>query len=218
VTGDEKELVTAGIRELGLPAEESRIRKVEIYLDELTLWNKRFNLVRFETTRDLIVKHLLDSLSGVALIAELEDALPIMTMADVGSGAGFPGVPLALFCSSFRIDLIERSSKRARFLNNIRALLRLSHVRVLNSQAAELGPRYGLVTARALGGISEAIGDLTGLTRKGGGILLYKGKTDTIRAELELVAARPEIKRYALYPVRVPFLEADRNLVYLEVD
>jgi len=218
VTGDEKELVTAGIRKLGLPVEESRIRNLEIYLDELALWNKRFNLVRYESTGELVLKHLLDSLSGVSVISELEDTLPVMTMADVGSGAGFPGVPLALFCPRFRIDLIERSSKRARFLNNIRALLRLSHVRVINSQAAELGARYGLVTTRALGEISEAIGDLTGITRSGGGILLYKGKTDTVRAEIDQIFSRPEIKRYALYPVTVPFLEAERNLVYLEVD
>jgi 16S rRNA (guanine527-N7)-methyltransferase len=218
VTEDNKELLAAGITKLGLSADKKQIRNMEIYIDELVLWNKRYNLVRFETPRQLIIKHLLDSLSGVAVITELKEVLPEMTMADVGSGAGFPGVPLALYCPHFRIDLIERSSKRARFLNNIRALLRLSHVRIINSRAAEVGSHYGLVTTRALGKISEVISELTGITRRGGSILLYKGKTDTVRAELEQVAARRQIKQYSVYPVTVPFLEAERNLVYVEVD
>ncbi len=209
-------LLEEGLARLGLPADPSRLRRLETYLAELALWNRRLGLVKAEGDA-LIVRHLLDSLAGLAVIRRL----PHATVADVGSGAGFPGIPLALFLDEARFTLIERSARSASFLRSAVLLCDLTErVEVEEAELARIERRFQLVTFRALSALPAMIEPLLRATERGGSIVAYKGKRAAAEEELAALAKGPFAARFReirLERLQVPFLEEERQLVILEV-
>ncbi len=187
------------------------------YMDELELFNAAFDLVGADNRRDLAVRHLLDSLAPwKPLLAAmgLTDAAGGQTLADAGTGAGLPGIPLALLFPGFRVTLIERMTKRCSFLENCRALLGLTNVEILEADitAAPAG-RFDAVVFRAFRPLDPAMYQaIASLARPGGVLAAWKGRRSKIDEEMAgLEALKP---RWEAYPVSVPFLESDeRHLV-----
>ena len=97
-----------GLNGLGIKASEDRLTKLELYINELELWNSRLNLVSVDDREQLIVRHILDCLAGLNII----NSLPGERLADIGSGAGLPGMLLAIFMEDRHFTLVERSRKK----------------------------------------------------------------------------------------------------------
>jgi 16S rRNA (guanine527-N7)-methyltransferase len=193
------------------------------YLDEIELFNPAYGLVGAGSRKELVIKHILDSLSPLGIIHRLLSAPPAgqsaaavpSPIADAGSGAGLPGIPLAIAMPGVPVTLIERMGRRAGFLENTRAVLGLSNITVEEGTIEQAPPRrFSLVTFRAFKALEPLVlKSLFRLLLPGGFLAAYKGRKDAIDAEME------GIKQYAgewkILPCPVPFLEEERRLVVM---
>lgn len=214
-----------GMAKLGLQLESSQELQFASYIREVYLFNDIYRLVGAEG-REFIVKHLLDSLSAVPYIRKLLDASPSsVRMCDVGSGAGLPGIPLAIMLRDTPISLIERSGRRAGFLRNALALCNLDgRLDVIERDLSEVDARFGVVTFRAFHPLTDIIRPIGAILAEGGSVCAYKGRTDSIEEELAAVETLVEEGKggsvlgwhHTLVPLEVPFLEASRNLCVLQ--
>ncbi len=198
--------LTAGLRGLGLALAPGQVAALGTLLDELADWNTRVNLTAIRDPAEAVDKHLLDSL---AVLGQLRG----LAVADVGSGAGFPGLPLAIADPDRRFTLVESTVKKAKFLLHAAARLDLPNVEVVPLRAESYRPPrpFDSVIARALGTLSEFVRVAGHLAGPGGRLLAMKGKVP--EAEIrELPAAW---KAVAVHPVSVPGLDAERCLVEL---
>jgi 16S rRNA (guanine527-N7)-methyltransferase len=222
------QLLAEGLRRLGIECPPARLEALERYRLELELWNRRYGFVKASGT-DLVVRHFLDSLAGLPALARLS---PRRTVLDVGSGAGFPGLPLALFLEDSQFGLLERSARKAAFLHNVAVLLGLGNVRVLELQLRSLKERYELVIFRAFSPLARELPALRKVLAPGGVIAAYKGRRERIDQELKeaVVAVRGPANGWPpgqaspprsapleaeVVPLEVPFLDEARHLVLL---
>lgn len=207
------DLLESGLRRLGL-CDAAKLKNLRKYTAELELWNRRYNLVRAEGNR-LIIRHILDSLAGVSVLRELADRFPARTVkaADIGSGAGLPGIPLAMWLRDTDFFLVEKSEKRCGFLRNVTALCGLQHCRVICAEAEQIPEKFHLCVFRALGDFLSSLRMLEGVTAPAGFAAAYKGRRETIEAELESLP--PAWKLQEVRPLSVPFLEEERHIVIL---
>ena len=214
-----------GCRQLGLTPSREQIAQFELYYRELVAWNERLNLTAITGYEEVQVKHFLDSLVSLPLIAEeLGQTLPLanaLRLVDVGTGAGFPGIPLKMMAPSLDLTLIDGTNKKILFLQELVAKLGLAGVHVTHGRAEELGrqdayrARFDLVAARAVAPLNTLVEYLLPLVRQDGLAVIYKGPS----APQEFMAARQAIKLLGgdpvrLAPVEVPFL-AERRFVIL---
>lgn len=216
---DQKIQLCEGLDRLGIPWNQDQLNLLLRYRDELLLWNPTHGLIggeggSRETPSDLIPRHFLDSLAPWPILRPLS----FRTILDVGSGAGFPGIPLALFFPEARVVLVEKQKRRCDFLKNVVALLGLtSRVRVEQRAMENLSETFDLVTLRAFAALPRVYGELKRLTAPGGKIAAYKGTRENGHEEMEGMkglGVSPE--GMTLIPLKVPFLEAERHLLLLD--
>jgi 16S rRNA (guanine527-N7)-methyltransferase len=164
------------------------------------------NLTAIRDPAEAVDKHLLDSLAVRPLLKGL-------AVADVGSGAGFPGLPLAVADTDRRFVLVESTGKKAKFLRHVVARLDLPNVEVVPLRAESYKPPrpFDSVIARALGSLSEFVRVAGHLAGRGGRLLAMKGKVP----EDEIQALPAGWKLLAVHPVAVPGLDAERCVVEL---
>lgn len=194
----------AGVLGIELTAEQAR--RLLAHLDLLDEWNARMNLTAIRDRSSQLTKHLLDSLS-------VRPYLRGERIADVGSGAGFPGIPLAIVEPERHFALIESTGKKCRFLEHVRDSLGLANVEVVQSRAEayEPGRRFDTVLARAVGPIPELVRVAGRLVAGGGRLLAMKGRhpADEIGVKLN------GWKVAAVHRLLVPGLAEERHLVEL---
>jgi len=203
------ELLARGLAHLGIACTPAQLEALETHRSELERWNRAYGLVK-ASGEELIVRHFLDSLAGLPVIRGLH---PRSTMLDVGSGAGFPGIPLAVFLPDCEVTLLERSSRRAAFLANVALLVGLRHVRVEEKQLDELTGRFDLVTFRGFSPLARELDGLLRVLSPEGHLVAYKGRRERVLAELQ--AAGVGEGEAAVHALQVPFLEAERHLVVI---
>jgi 16S rRNA (guanine527-N7)-methyltransferase len=205
-----------GLIELGFPV--SLAEPLEAYIGQIELFNAAFGLVSYRTRDELVVKHILDSLAPLHLLRERLPADGPVRIADAGSGAGLPGIPLAIAescaLSDTHFTLIERGGKRASFLRQTAAALALANVDVLEADiAAAPAGAFDAVCFRAFLPLDASLlKKLLRLLVPGGFLAAWKGRRAKIDAELAFL---PKIKAEVL-PVTVPFLDEERNLVIIK--
>ncbi len=162
----------------------------EGYIRELLLWNRKVGLVRLEEgngEEELVRRHLYDSLMPLPCLAEAS-LLPAPggCVVDIGSGGGFPAIPLAAALPELQFTLVERSGRKAGFLRNALALLGLAgRVELLQEDAEDLGAHWDLAVCRAFRPLSEALPILAGRVRSGGSLVIYGGRASVIEEQLE---------------------------------
>ena len=193
----------AGLRQLGLDA--ALAEPLLAYLALLARWNATYNLTAIRDPREMLVKHLLDSL---AMHAHLDG---IGNLADLGTGPGLPGIPLAIARPDLQVVLVESNGKKARFLREAVRQLKLGNANVAESriEAFDARGRFDAITARALATlplILELGGHLPG---PDGRLLAMKG---VLPAD-EIAALPAGWRLAAVHPLRVPGLDAERHLV-----
>lgn len=193
-------------RKLGLELDDPQARKLLQHLDLLDEWNERMNLTAIRERPQQITKHVIDSLS-------VRPWLRGERVADVGSGAGFPGIPLAIVEPGRHFTLIESTGKKCRFLEHLRDALELANVTVVQSRAESYRPeeRFDTVVARAVGPVSELVRVAGPLVAGGGRLLAMKGRYP----EEELAKKLNGWKLAAVHRLEVPGLEEERHLVEL---
>ena len=196
----------SGLTELGIEADAAT--PLRRYLDLLTRWNQTYNLTAIRDPAEMVGKHLLDSLS---IAAEFDR----QRLVDIGSGAGLPGIPLALVCPELRVTMVESAGKKARFMREaIRQLGLGDRVDVVEGRAESLqrDGEYDCLSARALGTLAQLLTLGGHLLRPGGQLLAMKGKYP----EEELAALPAGYRLRDSRPLRVPGLDAERHLLRIE--
>ena len=200
--------LAAGLEALGLPA--ALATPLLAYLALLARWNATYNLTAIRDPHDMVAKHLLDSLAMQPFVRGLR------TLADLGTGPGLPGIPLAIATPALQVTLVESNGKKARFLREAARQLGLGNVQVAESriEAFRPGTHFDAITARALATlplILELGGHLPG---PGGRLLAMKG----VVPDEEIATLPAGWRLAAVHPLRVPGLDAERHLVEVARD
>lgn len=208
-------------RALGVRLSDAAARQFARYYAELVRWNRRANLTAITDWEAVRTRHFLDSLSAAAILPAT--TLRSGAIIDIGSGAGFPGIPLKLAYPSMRVTLVEATAKKTAFLTHICAELELQDTAALNGRAETLAreptlrERFDVALARAVAD-TATLAELTLPFARVGGLVALHKKGD-IRAELERAQCAIETLGGALRevkPVNIPGLNDDRALVVLE--
>ena len=204
---DAGDLLRAGLEELGLRYSEKQVEAFITYLEELKKWNKAYNLTALKTDRDIIIKHFLDSL----LFAK---ALPpeVLTLADIGSGAGFPGIPIKIMFPDLSVFLIEPTQKKAIFLRHICSKLQLKNVEIIDKRIEEVkGLQVDVAVTRALFSVREFIEKTKDILNKNGILILSKGPG--LEKELEGI----DQNNISISDFKLPFENVVRHMVVVRV-
>jgi 16S rRNA (guanine527-N7)-methyltransferase len=202
------------------PRKEEIVSLLERYVKEIETFNDAYGLVKVGSRDELIIRHILDSLAPVGIIWRLQNQMNTAEkdrrkIADAGSGAGLPGIPLAIALPGCDFTLIERMGRRAGFLFSTTALLGLPNILIEEKELEQIqSNQFDLVTFRAFTPLEPKIlKTLFKVCNKTGIIAAYKGQYEKIEQEIESVekyCSRREIIRY-----RVPFLDEQRHLAVL---
>ena len=195
--------LAAGLEALGLPA--ALATPLLAYLALLARWNATYNLTAIRDPRDMVAKHLLDSLAMQPFVRDLR------TLADLGTGPGLPGIPLAIATQALQVTLVESNGKKARFLREAVRQLKLGNANVAESriEAFDARGRFDAITARALATLPLIL-ELGGhLLKPEGRLLAMKG----VVPEDEIAALPAGWRVAAVHPLRVPGLDAERHLL-----
>ncbi len=211
-----------GARELGIILKETHLTLFQTYYEELVEWNRRFNLTAITDYEGVQVRHFLDSLSCLLVLprAELQAGARVI---DVGTGAGFPGLPLRIVCPGMRLTLLEATRKKVDFLEHLLRRLGLSDVEVIHARAEDLGHRpgyregYDWAIARALAEMPTLVEYLLPLVRVRGAMLAQKGENapaEVHSAEEAIRILGGRVRR--LVPVDLHGLAETRYLVIVD--
>jgi 16S rRNA (guanine527-N7)-methyltransferase len=191
-----RELLNNGAKKLGISLTVEQANSMFIYLAELKKWSQKINLTAIKDERDIIIKHVLDSLSYLHGFTPA----PRLRLVDMGSGAGFPALPIKIACPEISITMVDSVKKKASFLRHIIRTLKLTEISVIDTRTEELAVRslstFDIVTARAFAGMKSAIAAGMPLLKPGGLIVLSRGPEETINDQ-DLVRAGVSLERHA---------------------
>jgi 16S rRNA (guanine527-N7)-methyltransferase len=202
----ERALLAAGAGELGVALAPDAVEALLCLLDELGAANEQFNLTAIRDRDGMLRKHLLDSLS-------LQPFLRGSRVVDVGTGAGFPGLPLAIANPGRRFTLIEATGKKARFVAATAERIGARNVEVVHARAESYRPPapFDTVLARALASLADFVAYAGHLCSHEGRLLAMKGR----RPDEEISQLPKAFRVLAVHRLRVPGLDDERHLVEL---
>ena len=214
-------LVTSA-HELSITLTNRQLAAFETCYLELTAWNQRFNLTAITDREGVLVRHFLDSLSCLKTLPRAELAAGAQVV-DVGTGAGFPGLPLKIICPGMRLTLLEATGKKVTFLKHVVRALGLKGVEVIHGRAEELGhnpvhrERYNWALARAVAEMPTLVEYLLPLVRVGGAALAQKGEGAAVEvhgADTAIAMLGGQVRQ--LVPVELRGLAETRYLVVVD--
>ncbi len=203
----EHERLDAGLKTLGIANDRDVGTRLVAFLDLLEKWNRVYNLTAIREREQMLTHHLLDSLAVVPHIRGPQ-------VLDVGSGGGLPGIPVAIVRPEIEVTLLDSNHKKAAFLNQAVAELRLTNVQVVAErvEAWETSRRFATIVSRAFADLAEFVGLTERLLAPGGRFAAMKGVHPF--EEIERLpggfVAREVVK------LQVPGLDAERHLVLVE--
>jgi 16S rRNA (guanine527-N7)-methyltransferase len=214
------QILRDGAQQFNLSLTESQLNAFDRYSQELIAWNERVNLTSIVEPEEIVTKHFLDSLSVYQVLQTLP---PTLSLIDVGSGAGFPGLPLKIALPRLRLTLLESTGKKTAFLQHIIQVLNLAGVAILTARAEEAGRRrdqrecYNVAVARAVAPLPVLAEYTLPLVKVGGLVVVQKGQHPA--EEIKEVANALGIlggKVSRVLPVLVPGLAAERHLLVIQ--
>ena len=216
------EPLVAGAQELHITLTNRHLDSFETCYQELVNWNQRFNLTAITDWEGVLVRHFLDSLSCLKALPRKSLAAGARVI-DVGTGAGFPGLPLKLVCPEMRLTLLEATGKKVTYLEHVVRLLGLKGVEVIHGRAEELGrdpahrERYDWALARAVAEMPTLVEYLLPLVRVGGAMLAQKGEgaaAEVHGAETAITTLGGRVRQ--LVPIELRGLAETRHLVVVD--
>jgi 16S rRNA (guanine527-N7)-methyltransferase len=213
------EPLLVGARELGISLSDQHLAAFEVCYDELVAWNQRFNLTAITDWKGVLIRHFLDSLSCLKVVPQATLATGARVI-DVGTGAGYPGIPLKIVCPGMRLTLLEATRKKVTFLEHLIDRLGLEHVQTIHARSEELGrdlehrEQYDWAMARAVAKMPTLVEYLLPLARVGGAMLAQKGEdaaAEVHEADRAITTLGGEVRQ--LVPVELRGLAETRYLV-----
>ena len=207
------DMLIAGAKELNIEMRESNIKAFSLYLEELKKWNEKINLTSLRSDRDITVKHFLDSLTAARFLKDNK----VSSLLDIGSGGGFPGIPLKIVMPELKVTLLEAIEKKVNFLKHIIRTLGLDNIEAIKGRAEDeeiiktYKSSFDCVISRALSSIKDYInlakpyikvtpfykGGLGGI-KENGIILAMKGPV-----EKKLSSELDEYQKHGEYPFKL---------------
>lgn len=189
------------------------VDKFRIFLSALSEYNEKFNLTAITDEKEIEIKHFIDSLKGSEYTADKN--------LDIGSGAGFPGIPLAIVNEDKQFTLADSLKKRIEFLEEVKRRCGLSNVEAVHTRAEDIRKdnKYDLVTARAVAPLNILCEYCLPFVKIGGLMMAYKGKKaeeETDAAEKAISILGGKIKKIEKYTLDVSGEENERSLIIIE--
>lgn len=210
MNGTEKkdlDLLIEGLQRMALKLSDQMIDQLMTYLNLVEKWNRVYNLTAIRERDEMIKLHFLDSLS-------ILNHVHVKNILDVGSGAGFPGIVLAITKPELKVTVMDSVNKKTTFMQQVKSELALTNLDVVNSRVEDYQPitLFEAVTSRAFSNLKNMM-SLTQHTLQKEGVWLAM-KSKDVKEELEEF----EKNQYILIPLEVPFIDAERYLVILKKD
>lgn len=219
-------LIIKGARDFGLELDQKQVSLFATHAGELIKWNKKFNLTTITDPRDMALKHYLDSIAPAKRIP------PFSTLLDIGTGGGFPGIPLKVVCPSIGLTLIDGSRKKINFIKQSLRVLHFNDVEARQIRAEQLVKNPDLVSAfdviagRALSSLDTFVQMALPLLADEGIIIAWRGKV----SQSEIDALQSDVlqkmnddqyvrRRYSLdlETYKLPVIEAERSLLCVKI-
>jgi len=206
------ELIKDGLIELGLVPSMDQINAFMTYLSELKKWNKTYNLTGLRKDEDIIIKHFIDSLLYLKAMPDGK-----IKVADIGSGAGFPGIPIKIIRPEIEMYLIEPSVKKSTFLSHIIRQLQLKEIEVIEKTVEgirvnqELSLSVDIAVTRALFSVKDFIKKASHIVKQGGILILNKGPK--VREEIKMLK---NIK-YEILTLDLPLSDIKRYIIVVNL-
>jgi len=203
-----EEQIGRGLVAMGVAVSPAQRARLAAHLELISKWNRIHNLTAIRETAQMVVLHLLDSLS---ILPQLEGA---RTIADVGTGPGFPGIPVAIVRDDSRMTLVESSHKKCAFRPQAKPALALANVAIACERVEQFSPaqKFDVVVSRAFSDLQDFVAQAGHLAAPGGKLIAMKGVYP-----FDEIARVPATHRVAqVLELHVPSLDAKRHLVVLE--
>lgn len=199
-----------GARALEVELSDPQVEALLAYQDLILKWNKVYNLTAVRSPEEMLTHHLLDSLAVIAGIRR-QAAGQVIRMLDVGSGAGLPGVVIAICCPDVRVDCVDTVAKKAAFIQQAAAQLKLSNLRGLHARVEELTGPYDIVISRAFASLKDFVTWSRRALAPQGHWLAMKGK----RPDAEIAELPADVEVFHVEQLQIPGLQAERCLLSL---
>jgi len=203
----DRDLLIEGLQRMDLKLSDQVIDQLMTYLNLVEKWNRVYNLTAIRERDEMIKLHFLDSLS-------IFNHVHVKNILDVGSGAGFPGIVLAITKPELKVTVMDSVNKKTTFMQQVKSELALTNLDVVNSRVEDYQPitLFEAVTSRAFSNLKNMMSLTQHTLQKEGMWLAMKSKD--VKEELEEF----EKNQYTLIPLEVPFINAERYLVILKKD
>jgi len=202
--------LAAAARQLGLELEPGQAEKLLAYLQLIAKWNKVYNLTAVRDPEEMLVSHLFDSLAVIAPL-RAQTAGRAIRLLDVGSGAGLPGVVIAICCPGTQVECVDTVGKKAAFIQQAAAQLQLVNLRGVHDRVENLGGSYDVISSRAFASLHDFVTLSSGVLAEQGIWLAMKGR----HPEAEIAALPEDVEVFHVEQLRVPELDAERCIVWL---
>ncbi len=204
-----EQAITQGTQALGVDATETAVASLAAYVELLERWNRVYNLSAVRNPQEMVIRHILDSLSILPWVIGSK-------VLDVGSGAGLPGIPLAVMRPDWEFYLLDGNGKRTRFMQQSKVQLKLENIKVIRCRAEDYHPAhyFDSILSRAFASLSVMLSVAGRLCAPTGRLLAMKGEL----SEQELAELPAGYQLAGIYPLNVPSLDAQRHLVHLSPD
>jgi len=204
----------AGLDALSLALDDAQVAALLDYIVLIQKWTKVYNLTAVREPRDMLTHHVLDSLAVVRPLRKQLAALDLekaVRLLDVGSGAGLPGVVLAICFPEMAVDCVDTVAKKAAFVQQVAVSLKLANLRGLHARVESLTAPYEVVCSRAFASLADFTQWSAASLAPAGLWMAMKGKSP----ELEVAALAPDVVVFHVEPLLVPGLQAERCLVWM---
>jgi len=200
----------SGADALGLALSDAQIKHLLDYAALIQKWNKVYNLTALRDPADMLTHHLLDSLTAVAPLTRHTRGLPIQVL-DVGSGGGLPGVVLSICLPELQVTCVDTVAKKAAFVQQVAASLKLSNLRGLHARVETLTDPYQVICSRAFASLPDFVNWSRSALAEGGVWMAMKGK----HPQGEIDALPADVKVFHVEPLTVPGLDVERCMVWM---
>ncbi len=209
---DLREILVQGAKEMNVALAESQITNLLGYIREFDKWNKAYNLSAIRDIRQMVARHLLDSLSVVPYFLTAKHSTE--NVIDVGTGGGLPGIPLAIMFPEKKITLLDSAGKKTRFLFHVKTILKLENVSVENRRVEEFQPakKFNAVISRAFASLQDMTEGCTHLLENDGIFLAMKG----VYPHDELTPIAEKIELLESIKLDVAETDGERHLLVLQ--
>ena len=200
-----------GLKQLLLELNEAQAGQLLDYLGLLQKWNRVYNLTAVRDPQEMLTHHLLDSLAAVRPLQRHVEQNGARTLLDVGSGGGLPGVVFAICCQELQVSCVDTVGKKAAFIQQVAAGLRLSNLRGIHARVEKLTDTYDVVSSRAFATLKDFTDWSEQALTNDGVWLAMKGK-EPVEEMAELSAG---VKVFHVEQLAVPMLDAQRCIVWM---